>query len=177
MLREWSDLPSDKDRHAARALFDELERLTHRINEVEREFKQLTGTPSGKRLKAVPDVATLILQFRKQRNKLFPGLFGEPAWDILLSLAALDPAKAEAPVLSIGYAAEVPPTTALRYLAMLEAAGLVERTVNPDDRRSVLVRLTAEGREKVQRMLEKWSLAAIVVVAAPLALLAGFFLR
>ena len=50
-----------------------------------------------------------------------------------------------------------------------EAAGLVERTVNPDDRRSVLVRLTDEGREKVQRMLEKWSLAAIVVVAAPLA--------
>ena len=176
MLREWSDLPSEKNRTAARHLFGELERLTHRLNEVEREFKQLTGGASGQGVKAVPDVAALVLRFRKQRNKLFPGMFGEPAWDILLSLAALDPAKPDVPVLSIGYAAEVPPTPALRYIAVLETAGLVERTVNPDDRRSVLVRLTAQGRDRVHSMLEKWSLAAIVMVAAPIALLVKLFI-
>jgi len=108
---------------------------------------------------------------------MFPGIFGEPAWDILLSLATLDPARPEAPVLSIGYAAEVAPTTALRYIALLEAAGLVERTTNPEDRRSVLVRLTEAGRVEVQRMLEKWSLAALALVAAPVAMLVHLFLQ
>jgi len=174
MLREWSDLPNEKDRHAARALFDELERLTGRINEVERELKQVTGQ---KPVRTMPDVATMILKLRKQRNRMFPGIFGEPAWDILLSLATLDPARPEAPVLSIGYAAEVAPTTALRYIALLEAAGLVERTTNPEDRRSVLVRLTEAGRVEVQRMLEKWSLAALALVAAPVAMLVHLFLQ
>jgi DNA-binding MarR family transcriptional regulator len=37
--------------------------------------------------------------------------------------------------------------TATRVLARLEAAGLVERTPDPDDRRSSLVSSTAAGRE------------------------------
>jgi DNA-binding MarR family transcriptional regulator len=36
-------------------------------------------------------------------------------------------------------------------LDRLEAAGLVERRMDPDDRRSFLVRLSAEGRDRIDR--------------------------
>ncbi len=39
-------------------------------------------------------------------------------------------------------------------LDRLESAGLVERSADPNDRRGVLVSLTAEGRERVDRALD-----------------------
>ncbi|MEG3180868.1 MarR family transcriptional regulator [Sphingomonas sp. LT1P40] len=154
-------------------LFSELERLTSKVSEVETELHRLTGK-GGARLSAMPEVAGLLLKNRKARNKMFPGLFTEPAWDILLSLAAMNPAKPDVQISAISYDAEVPPTTALRYLAMLETAGLVERSVHPADRRVVLVRLTSMGRQRLQLLLEKWPLA-VVLVAAPLTLLLHLF--
>jgi len=44
----------------------------------------------------------------------------------------------------------VRPPSVTRTLAALEALGLVERSPHPDDRRQVLVRLTASGREAVE---------------------------
>ncbi|MER6142800.1 MarR family transcriptional regulator [Streptomyces sparsogenes] len=48
----------------------------------------------------------------------------------------------------------VNPSTALRTVARLESRGLVDRQVNPDSRREVVLRLTDGGAELVARVLE-----------------------
>lgn len=47
----------------------------------------------------------------------------------------------------------------------LERDGLVERVRSPDDRRSVIVRLTPEGRARIDRALPAWDAAAERVLA------------
>ena len=47
----------------------------------------------------------------------------------------------------------VPSATMTATLDLLERRGWVERIANPDDRRSVLVRVTADGRDATDRLL------------------------
>ena len=171
MLRDWSDHPGEQGRSATLKLFDELARLTSRVAEVETELAELGGA----RLRAVPDLARLMLKGRRERDKMFPHLFGEPAWDILLSLAALPSHRPHLAASSVSFEAGVPQTTTLRYLAMLEAAGLVKRSKHPDDGRIVLLRLTDAGRERVQQLFDKWPLAVVIASIAPLAFLIRHF--
>ena len=59
------------------------------------------------------------LKLRRQRDELCPGLFEDPAWDILLDLYA---AKVEGGIIYVSsacIAASVPPTTALRMISRL----------------------------------------------------------
>lgn len=79
-------------------------------------------------------------------------LFGEPAWDILLDLFASEAEGKAVSVSSACLAASVPMTTALRWLARLEAEALVERSAT-GDRRRINVCLTAGGRDRVARTL------------------------
>ena len=63
----------------------------------------------------------------------------------------------------------VNPSTVLRMIDRLAAAGLVERRPNPDSRREQLVALTAPGRDLVQRVMERRSeeIAALVSRLTP----------
>ncbi len=54
----------------------------------------------------------------------------------------------------IAEVAMVKPSGLSHRLNRLEAAGLIERTLDPDDRRSSLVRITAAGRIVVDRAVE-----------------------
>ncbi|XUU60286.1 MarR family transcriptional regulator [Erythrobacter sp. HA6-11] len=88
---------------------------------------------------------------RRKRASVFDNeeLFGEPAWDILLDLYI---AHAEGKPVSVSSAcigSASPPTTGLRWLGVLQAAGLLEREHDMRDQRRVLVRLSNHG---VQRM-------------------------
>jgi DNA-binding MarR family transcriptional regulator len=51
---------------------------------------------------------------------------------------------------ALATAEQVRPPTMTRIVAGLEAAGLVERTVDPQDRRSALVRATGRGEQVLQ---------------------------
>lgn len=89
---------------------------------------------------------------RRRRSVAFDGaeLFGEPAWDILLDLYI---AHAEGKPVSVSSAcigSAAPPTTGLRWLGVLQEAGLVERKQDPRDQRRVLVHLTGEGVLKME---------------------------
>lgn len=88
---------------------------------------------------------------RRKRASVFDNaeLFGEPAWDILLDLYI---AHAEGKPVSVSSAcigSASPPTTGLRWLGVLQEAGLLEREHDVRDQRRVLVRLSDHG---VQRM-------------------------
>lgn len=77
----------------------------------------------------------------------------DPAWNILLDLLI---SQSEGRSLSVtaaclGSGSSV--TTGLRYLGLLETAGLVERLPDPVDRRRTYVGLTDEGRTAVVALL------------------------
>ncbi|GEN99753.1 hypothetical protein NSE01_15860 [Novosphingobium sediminis] len=83
---------------------------------------------------------------RRRRDRHLPGdLFGEPTWDILLDLYVATREDRPVPTTSACIGANVPPTTALRWLRILEARGLVEREEDGRDGRRTFVRLSARG--------------------------------
>lgn len=87
-------------------------------------------------------VAFLESQFRirRLRARHLPGLsLGEPAWDILLDLAVAQHWHRETSVTSLCIAADVPSTTALRWINSMTREGLiVRRACLRDGRRSFL---------------------------------------
>ena len=90
--------------------------------------------------------------YRRRRSRaLFfeDGLFGEPAWDLLLDLFIAAKERKQVPVTSACIGAAVPTTTALRWLALLEERGLVLREADPSDARRIFVRLSAEAYAKM----------------------------
>ena len=83
---------------------------------------------------------------RRRRDRHLPGdLFGETTWDILLDLYVATREGRPVPTTSACIGANVPPTTALRWLRILEARGLVEREEDGRDGRRTFVRLSARG--------------------------------
>ncbi|MCH7628479.1 MAG: winged helix DNA-binding protein [Proteobacteria bacterium] len=83
---------------------------------------------------------------RRRRERHFTGdLFGEPTWDILLDLYVAAREDRRVPTTSACIGAHVPPTTALRWLRILEAKGHVEREDDGRDGRRTFVRLTDMG--------------------------------
>ena len=102
-----------------------------------------------------------ILQARRAREMAFEsGLFADPAWDMLLDLYAAWLDETDVSVTSLCIAAYVPPTTALRWINVLEARGLVHKEPAKLDGRRVLVRLTDHAAAAMERT---------VLAAAPLA--------
>jgi DNA-binding MarR family transcriptional regulator len=103
--------------------------------------------------------AAEIYRMRRARDRHMPvGLVGEPAWDILLALYSEEPAKL--PVSTVCYGSGTPPTTALRWIGVLERRCLLERANHHKDGRIVLLSLTPEGRLIVERCLKEMLRAA-----------------
>jgi len=88
-----------------------------------------------------------------RRELLGPDIFGEPAWDILLSLYVASAEEYRMKVSAICNESGVPDTTALRWLDILSQRGLIEKIANPLDARSRYVSLTGEGRRKMEKLL------------------------
>lgn len=81
-------------------------------------------------------------------------LFQDPAWDLLLDLYIAHVERREVAVTSACIAANVPPTTALRWISALVQRGLVERASDPNDRRRILLRLSNAGQAAMEQYLE-----------------------
>ena len=79
---------------------------------------------------------------RRRKKFLPPDLFGEAAWDILLDLFAARLEQRKISVTSACIGADVPATTALRWLGQLEQIGFINRTVSETDQRVTWVQLT-----------------------------------
>jgi len=91
---------------------------------------------------------------RRRRSRYFDtDLFGEPSWDILLDLYIAACEDRRVPTTSACIGAHVPPTTALRWLRLLEARGLVEREHDGRDGRRTFVGLSARGMEAMEAFL------------------------
>lgn len=91
---------------------------------------------------------------RRERERLFPkGLFSDPAWDIILDLFDFAERGKKASITSVCIAAAVPPTTALRWIKILEDKGLIYREADPHDRRRFWLYLPEQTKINVRHYL------------------------
>lgn len=94
-----------------------------------------------------------IYRLRRMRDQAFgPGLFGEPAWDLLLDLyiAASEPRPVSVIAASIAASES---TEDLRWLDLLEEHGLVERLDAEKEIRGAIVTLSATAFDQMTRLL------------------------
>ncbi len=121
-----------------------------------------TGLPASGMGRAVPADRTSALaalalseyEARRQRDALFePGLFAEPAWDMLLDLYVHHHRRRPVSIQSLCIAAAVPQTTAIRWIRHLADIGLVARQRSDRDNRVVHIVLTARGIGHLERYL------------------------
>lgn len=103
---------------------------------------------------------------RRRERFLAPDLFGEPTWDILLDLFIAAAEARRVPTTSACIGANVPPTTALRWLRILEARGLVEREDDGRDGRRTFVCLTVRGLAAMIDLMLNWQAGKGSVVQA-----------
>ena len=88
---------------------------------------------------------------RKRRSQQFPrGIFGEPAWDMLLVLYTSEGFSPET-IRDLREQAGLTHSTALRWLDYLESQQLIARKSHLTDKRSAYVELTERAREKLDQ--------------------------
>lgn len=118
-----------------------------------------SGFPTTHGQQAAPpaslaDLARRFYSQRRRRSRHLPaGLFGEPAWDILLDLAYAARANELRSIKSACLSSHAPEATALRHIDRLLHFGLVERIDDKTDRRRKFLRLTGLGERKMEEFL------------------------
>lgn len=96
-----------------------------------------------------------IMRARQRRTDFLPEhLFADPAWDMLLELYHCELSQQRVSVTSLCAAAQVPATTALRWIGNLEDEHLVYRRADPFDGRRIYVALTDTGISSMMRYFE-----------------------
>lgn len=98
------------------------------------------------------EAARYLLRLRKAAKSCFgqPSI-SEPAWNLMLALYSTEEAGKKLHIGSIAKRADVPRSTALRWLIKLESSGFVDLLPDPSDKRAVRVRMTSEGAAAMQR--------------------------
>ena len=128
--------------------------LMAKLAEIEARLDTLPQAPPSEGLSddKLAVIATSIYRARRRRLEYFDAdLFAEPAWDMLLDLFVNKALGRRISTTSLCLAANVPQSTGLRYLALLEAKALVRRRPAPDDGRVTLVDLTPRGYKQMRR--------------------------
>lgn len=99
-----------------------------------------------------PRLVRRIIRQRQLRARYFDGdLFADPAWDMLLDLAAARAEHTRVSVTSLCIASGVPPTTALRWITQMTEAGLLERIDDETDRRRAFIALSDKATDAIAR--------------------------
>jgi DNA-binding MarR family transcriptional regulator len=95
------------------------------------------------------------IRSRRERAKQFPpGWFSDPAWDILLFLFRSHLRDARMTVGDVGHGTENRPTTTIRWLDIIESAGLLDRHRCTADTRRVFVFLNDRGVTAMRRYFD-----------------------
>ncbi len=98
------------------------------------------------------------LRERRQREQFLPAdIFADPAWDMLLDLYAAHYERREVSVSSLCIAANVPATTALRWIKSMTDHGMFERTCDRHDGRRILIAISESTRLALDGYFDKLS--------------------
>jgi hypothetical protein len=142
---------------------EQLTRLSEEVHRIAHVLATLSGTdgevapvrpvrssppspflPSPGEEPGIIDVHTVrqLIRMRRLRNDYFRGeLFADPAWDMLLDLMAAKLEHKRVAVSSLCIAADVPATTALRWIKTMTDHGLFRRVADPTDGRRIFIEL------------------------------------
>ena len=91
---------------------------------------------------------------RRLRSQHFPpDIFGDPAWDLLLSLYVAGATGERVSVSTACSSASVPTTTALRWIQVLIRNGLAVKTADATDKRRVWLMLTPDAVKRMEAFL------------------------
>ena len=109
------------------------------------------------------DMLRKMLAARKARAKFFTdGMFADPAWDILLDLLMTKLDGQRVTVSNLCLAANVPPTTALRWIKTLELDGLAYRRPDPLDGRRCFIELTKKAEAALRAYFAEIDLEFVI---------------
>ncbi|MDA9918468.1 MarR family transcriptional regulator [Erythrobacter sp.] len=131
--------PNDDDHHS------------DRLSDFKHGFRGKEGAapkPFGEARLPLPEpgVVRQIIAGRQARARFFDEeLFADPAWDMLLDLAAAHAEHQRVSVTSLCIAAGVPATTALRWIKQLVDTGVFERIADPSDKRRAFIALSDQS--------------------------------
>lgn len=117
----------------------------------------------------LPDAAAIraVIRRRQMRAKFFDAeLFADPAWDILLDLAAARAGRERVSVTSLCIAAGVPATTALRWITQMVESGLLLRIPDPADRRRAHIALADSTADAMARYFREAGIGSSQQIAA-----------
>lgn len=99
-----------------------------------------------------PRLVRRIIRHRQLRGRHFDAqLFADPAWDMLLDLAAARSEHRRVSVTSLCIASGVPPTTALRWIGQMVEQGLFARVGDRTDRRRAFIELSERSADAMAR--------------------------
>lgn len=117
-----------------------------------REFDHLELGSVPPQRDSLRDAARYMLRVRKAAKAHFGRASqSEAAWNLLLTLQAMEDGQQGCHIGMAAKGADVPHTTALRSLRSLHRDGFVSLRQDPADRRATLVRMTASGEEALKR--------------------------
>jgi hypothetical protein len=106
-----------------------------------------------------------VIRQRQLRGRFLDAeLFADPAWDMLLDLAASRVEGKRVSVTSLCIASGVPPTTALRWIGQMVEAGLFVRVCDDSDRCRAFIELTDKAVDSLSRYFSEIALTAPVPV-------------
>jgi len=112
--------------------------------------------PSSLQGTTLAAMAERLYQERRRRDDYFPsGLFGEPAWDLILALFIAREEGRRLTIAEAYEAATVKPAAGRRLIARLERTGMVARTSGQEDRRKRFVQLTATAADRLRDYLTR----------------------
>lgn len=78
------------------------------------------------------------------------GMAADPAWDILLNVYVSTIEGRDLTATDAAHAGQVPLSTGLRWIAILEASGWISRDDDPIDKRRRIIVLRSEGRRRLE---------------------------
>lgn len=98
--------------------------------------------------------AKSVLRERRMRRQFLPGeLFHEPAWDMLLALFASRDDRMPMNIKALVSMSDAPVTTSQRWIEHLHKLKLIDRVIDPTDRRRVEVSLSHSGDQAMKSYL------------------------
>ena len=135
--------------------------LTAKLSAVAEEFngriaqaeKPLSPADEPSDATLIEHANTVLAERRMRRRYLPEELFHEPAWDMLLALFVARDDRSPMNIKALVALSDAPVTTSQRWIEHLHKLKLIDRVVDPTDRRRVEISLSYNGEQAMKAYL------------------------
>jgi len=143
------------------SVVDLIKDLTAKLSAVAEEFNGRVAhaadpAPTGTEPSETDLVeqAQAVLAERRLRRRFLPAeLFHEPAWDMMLALFVSRDERQPMNIKALVSMSDAPVTTSQRWIEHLHKLRLIDRVIDPTDRRRVEISLSYDGEQAMRGYL------------------------